>query len=357
MKICYLGENISVHNQKWIEALSVQPDVELHVVSFKRGVEFKNVVYHYMKKYTGDRVDYLLNIFRVRKIVKRVKPDILHAHYATSHGFLGACCNYHPFIVTGWGADIFDTSKEPVMRILLKWTFQKADAITVLSEVTRQEIKKLTQKNVQLIPFGVDVNKFKPSEKKDDSKLRIGTIRTLSEKYGVEFLIRAFGKLCSIYPDIQLEIVGDGDLRYALEAMTKELGITDRVVFHGFISQKTDFQKYYSILSQLDIFAILSILDSETFGVASVEASACGIPVVASDVGGLPEVILHGKTGMIVPRGDSDATAKALELLIIDEALRKSMGREGREHVLKNYDWDKCVLDMMDLYSNLIKNK
>ncbi len=354
MKICYLGENISVHNQKWIKALSEQENIDLHVITFNRGVKFDNVNYHFLKEYTKSKADYLLNIPGVKTIVQNVNPDILHAHYASSYGFIGSCCNFHPFIITGWGADIFDSTNNPILKRMIKQSFVKADALTVLSKITQDEMKKLTDKKVELIPFGVDTKRFVPNSGKQNNIIRIGTVRTLRVKYGVEYLIRAFALLYNKFPHITLEIVGEGELRESLENLCRSLGVSERVSFHGFVNQQTEFKKYSSILSQLDIFAILSIMDSDTFGVACVEASACGIPVVATNVGGLPEVIKDGITGIIVPPKNPVRTAEALETLITNESLRLEMGQAGRKNVVENYDWEKCVQKMVNLYNQLL---
>ena len=356
MKICYLGENVSVHNQKWIKALSKLESIDLHVITFNRGVKFDNVVYHYLKEYTKSKADYILNIPRVKTIVQNINPDILHAHYASSYGYIGSCCNFHPFIITGWGADIFDSTKNPILKKIIKRSFCKADALTVLSKITLEEMKKLTDKKVELIPFGVDTSKFVPNNEKQDKIIRIGTVRSLRVKYGVEYLIRAFALLYDKFPQITLEIVGEGELRKSLEDLCNSLGVADRVSFHGFVNQQTEFKKYSSILTQLDIFAILSIMDSDTFGVACVEASACGIPVVAANVGGLPEVIKDGITGIIVPPKNPAKTAEALEKLITNESLRMEMGIAGRKNVVENYDWEKSVQKMVNLYNQLLKS-
>ena len=354
MKICYLGDTISIHNQKWIKALSERNNVELHVISFNRGVMFENVEYHYLKEYTKSKADYIFNVKRVCQLVSSIQPDILHAHYASSWGYMGSMCNFHPYIITGWGADIFDSTKNPILKRIIKRSFSKADALTVLSKITQDEMKKLTDKEVELIPFGVDTKKFIPVQKNHPGIIRIGTFRTLKIKYGVEYLIRAFAVLAQKFPNITLEIVGDGELREALENLGSELGVSDKITFHGFINQQTDFTKYSSVLSQLDIFAILSIMDSETFGVACVEASACGIPVVATNVGGLPEVIKDGITGIIVEPKNPDQTACALEKLLVDESLRIKMGEAGRRNVIDSFDWEKSVEKMMNVYTKVL---
>ncbi|MEI6488142.1 MAG: glycosyltransferase [Bacteroidota bacterium] len=356
MKVVILGDNRSVHIQEWISSVQASNKVELHVITFDNGVKFEGVTYHSLVKFGSSKFNYLLNIFRVKSIVKSINPDLIHAHYATSYGFLARYSGFHPYIITGWGADIFDSPKNIIMKKVLINSFKNADAISVLSEITRSEMKKLTPKYVHLIPFGVDVNKFTPKITKNPNLVRIGTIRTLSEKYGVEFLIRAFEKLSKKHENIQLEIVGDGPLRPYLENLVKEFGLENKVIFHGYINQNSSFDQYIKILSSFEIFAILSILDSETFGVAAVEASACGIPVVATSVGGLPEVVKSEITGIIVPPQDVEATFMALDRLVSNISLRHEMGINGRLNVLKKYNWLENTNQMLDLYSQTIKS-
>lgn len=356
MKIVILGENGSVHIQKWIGAIANVAEVELHVISFDRGVRFPNVTYHALRKHTGTKLDYILNVFLVRALIRKIKPDLIHAHYATSYGFLASFTGFHPLIITGWGADIFDSPKNPFMKALLVNSFKKADGISVLSEITKEEMKKLTNKQVHLIPFGVDITKFAPQQSKSDAVIRIGTVRTLAEKYGVEYLIRGFAKVSNKYPLCQLEIVGDGPLRVSLGQLCKDLGVHEKVVFHGYVNQNDSFEKYIAILGSFDVFAILSILDSETFGVAAVEASACAIPVIATRVGGLPEVISEESTGILVAPKNVEETANALERLICDKQLRLDMGANGRRKVERLYNWSANVAQMIDLYKVTIQN-
>jgi glycosyltransferase involved in cell wall biosynthesis len=354
MKLVLLGENGSVHIQKWILGIAQENNIVLHVISFERGIQTPGVTYHFIKPITKTKLDFLLYLFKVKKIIKKINPNLIHAHYATSYGLWAAFSGFHPCIITGWGADIFDSPSNPIMRMILKYSFSKADAITVLSEITRKEIKKLTSKSITLIPFGVPTDRYKPREIKEiDSFIRIGTIRTLSEKYGVEFLIRAFAKIHTEFSLARLEIVGDGPQRNMLKKLCEDLDITNKVTFHGYINQHSEPEKYMNLLQSFDIFAILSVLDSETFGVAAVEASACGIPVIATRVGGLPEVVEDGVTGILVPASDSDKTAEALKKLLESKELRSSMGKNGRIKVLKQYDWKNNLQTMINLYRNL----
>ncbi|MFM2285786.1 MAG: hypothetical protein RLZZ543_1283, partial [Bacteroidota bacterium] len=100
MKIVLLGENGSVHIQKWIRALADSGKLELHVISFERGATFENVHYHFLQRITSTKLDYVLNIGRVRQFIRSIRPDIVHAHYATSYGYMAACSKSTPLIIT-----------------------------------------------------------------------------------------------------------------------------------------------------------------------------------------------------------------------------------------------------------------
>jgi glycosyltransferase involved in cell wall biosynthesis len=357
MKIVMLGENISVHIQKWIRAVAAHNNVDLHVITFNQGVQYADVKYHYMKKYTGTRLDFFLNAFKVKSYIREINPDLVHAHYATSYGFLGAFSGFRPYIITAWGADIFDSPDSSIMNKILHYSYKRTDAVAVNSLFSQKYLAQYTGKFVHEIPFGVDIKKFVPSPYKSNDKIRIGTIRTLSEKYGVEYLIRAFALVSEKHSNLQLDIVGDGPLKEFLQNLTVELAVSDKVVFYGYVNQNAEFDKYISLLSNFDVFAILSVLDSETFGVAAVEASACAIPVIATNVGGLPEVIDNESSGILVPSRDVAATAQALQRLVENEHLRLQMGKNGREKVGRKYDWEKNVQQMMDLYEQVSKIK
>jgi len=337
--------------------LSVYGGIEVNVITFKIGIEYSTARYHYIKRFTGTKWDYLLNLFRVKKLVNMINPDLLHAHYATSNGLMAAFSGFQPLIITGWGSDIFDSPKYFPMRQMLKFSLGKAREVTVLSNITKLEISKYTSNNISIIPFGVDLEKFSKSSENKDEIIKIGTVRTLARKYGVEYLIKAFATLSKNHENIRLEIVGDGDLRLVLEQLSKDLLIENKVVFHGFINQESEFDKYIAILRSFDIFCIPSIQDSETFGVAAVEALACSIPVVATNVGGLPEVVVEGETGFLVPPEDNDSIASAIENLICDPEKRKIMGKKGRKSAEDNFDWKMNVRQMVDLYYETIKKQ
>ena len=142
----------------------------------------------------------------------------------------------------------------------------------------------------------------------------------------------------------------DVELLAMADQLLKELGIADVTTFVG----QVDHQGVPAQLAEIDIYVALSRLDSESFGVAVLEASAMALPVVVSDAGGLPEVVVDGQTGIVVKRDDPAAAAAALEELVLDPERRTAMGAAGRRHVEEKYSWGASVELMESVYRSLL---
>ena len=248
-------------------------------------------------------------------------------------------------------------NESKVKKRIIEKNLKSYTAIASTSYCMAEETKKYLEdksKEIFITPFGVDTKKFKNLNiEKNKNELVIGIVKTLTENYGIEYLIRAIKELENTldienYKKIRLLIYGKGELKNKLEALTKELQIEDKVIFKGYISNE-DVPK---ALNEMDIFVVPSI--NESFGVAAVEAMACEIPVIASSVGGLKEVIVDKETGYLVPKKDHKEIAKYLKKLILDKNLRTSLGENGRKRVLENYDWNSNVDYMIKIYREIV---
>lgn len=369
MKVLLLSDAYSIHTIKWAKSLN-KCNIEvgifsLNIIENDNSYENeKNIsVFYYAdnniksRKSSFSKLSYLRSIPYLKKVVEDFKPDIVHAHYASSYGLLGALLDFHPYIVSVWGSDVFDFPNITFLhKLALKYNLSKADRILSTSNVMAIETKKYTNKDVEVTPFGIDLEKFKPLEvdsvfSKDD--IVIGTIKTLEEKYGIEYLIRAFAIVKQRHQELPLKllIVGDGSLRNKLEELAINLGIAEDAIFTGKI--KHDLVPKYA--NMLSVSVSVSVSNSESFGVAIIEASACGIPVVVSNVGGLPEVVEDKVTGYVVPARNPEATADAIEKLILDDELKARMGKAGRERVKQLYDWNKNVKQMISIYKEMVR--
>lgn len=356
MKLLYLADAKSIHTKK-IVSYFAEKGHEVSVASFKKEkIPNVNVFDLGVKKISPKggiaNWKYLSKRKEFNKLLKKIKPDILHSHYATSYGLLGALSNFHPFIISVWGSDILEfPQKSPLHKKLIKFNFKKADFICSTSQVMAREIKKYTKKKVLLTPFGIDYKKFRPMpELKPRERIIIGTIKTLEKKYGIHYLIQAFSLLLKKYPSIPLElhIGGEGSLKEELKGLSKKLGIADKTKFLEYVPHA----KVPEIVNSFSVSVFLS--ESESFGVSVLESEACEVPVVISNVGGLPEVIRDKKTGFIVPKKDPKAAAKKIEELILDKKLRERMGKRARDFVIENYSWEENIKIIENLYNKLL---
>jgi glycosyltransferase involved in cell wall biosynthesis len=353
MRICYLADAPSVHTQKWVHFFAERGN-DVHVISF-RPAAIAGVQVHHVIAPLG-KLGYLLGASRVRKLVRHIAPDILHAHHATSYGLVGAISGYHPYIISSWGSDVIWSPRQSFLfDIMLRHNLRRADAVTATSRMLAKATATFCPPGtkVHVIPFGVDINFFTPSPRtcQDRSAIIVGTVKTLRPRYGIRELILAFQRIADAFPTARLIVVGGGDQHTELQTLIVNLDLENRITLTGQVSHK-DVPEY---LRGFDIFVVPSLTDRESFGVAAVEASASGLPVIASRVGGLPEVVLDGKTGLLVPPGDIDALADAMSRLLADSALRAQMGQAGRQFVLEHYRWEDNAKLMEEIYKRSLR--
>jgi glycosyltransferase involved in cell wall biosynthesis len=242
------------------------------------------------------------------------------------------------------------------MEIVSNHALHRAIAV---SEATRDDWIRRTHvpdEKVVTIHNGIDPEKFRRRTDRASARARlglppsgpvvIGGIGRLDEAKGFIYLIEAMAALSAEFPDAILLIAGDGALKESLMARAAAVGIADRVRFLGFVS---DVQ---SVLDALDIFAMPSLC--ETLGYAILEAMATELPVVGTTVGGVPEVIVPGQTGFLVPPRDSASLAGALRQLMISQTMRKTLGRAGRQRVVDHFQESVCARTTIDLYRQML---
>jgi glycosyltransferase involved in cell wall biosynthesis len=298
------------------------------------------------------RMGYVASAYALRRLLGKIKPDILNAHYATGYGLLARLSGFKPLLLSVWGSDVYDFPELSAFhRFMLKSNLQAATAIASTSRcMARKTEETFSHRNILITPFGVDEQLFTPRiSAEGQNRIVIGTVKTLMNKYGIDTLIESFAIVKRCIGDnvpLFLEITGGGPDLDDLKALAIKLGIAEYVIFHGSMPHAC----VPEMLRRLDIYVALSRLDSESFGVAILEAGSCQLPVVVSDADGPAEVTLDGTTGFIVPRNNPAAAAKAIFRLVCEPELCRRMGQAGRDHVLANYTWEKSVDIMMAAY-------
>ena len=304
------------------------------------------------------KLTYFRAVPLLRRVWRKVRPDVVNAHYAASYGLIAALSRVRPLVVSVWGHDIYDWPRQsPIHKLMMRYTLRSAEVVLSTSKVMAAVTAPYTSRPILVTPFGVDTTLFSPNGETRalelDQPFVIGTVKALEEKYGIRHLVEAMKLIKDEFPQrsISLHIYGDGSQAKSLEQLAQKLKIRDMVHFHGRIPNS----RVAEVLQQMQVVVIPSVFESESFGVAAIEAQACGIPVIASNVGGLSETVVAGKTGLIVPVADPAAIAQAVITLMEDEGLRLDMGHAGREHVLKNYGLEQCV-EVMEQAYRLVSN-
>jgi len=287
-------------------------------------------------------------LFRLWKLMQEERPDVIQSFLFWANlaaRLLGrlsnavrVVCSYHDEIVSeGW-----------LVRMIDRFTFQWSHAVVCCSEAVRRSVSNCLgapAPRQTIIPFGVDAGQFAVGNAASRTELRlrdggpiIGTVCRLAEpKKGLHVLLRAMATLNrgGNDPRCQLLIVGEGPAREPLEALSCQLGLSDCTVFAG---ARRDIPR---ILPLLDLFVLPSLY--EGFGIAILEAMAAGKPVVATAVGGIPEFVVPGETGLLVEAGNPAALADAIGSLLRDPERAKQMGIRGRARVLAAFQMSTVV--------------
>ena len=307
----------------------------------------------------GFQATSLSALYRLDKMrAQKTRFDILHAHFGPAgNSFRFAKELFRaPFIVSFHGYDFSVVPRKQGNGIYQK-LFAAADAVTANSNYTRKQLENLgcASEKIFLLPVGLNPADFPYRARVFSEPLRIVTVGRLVEVKGHEYLIRAVHKLRREHPTVILDIVGDGPLRASLEQLTVQLNLQSSVVFHGALAQP----EVRRVLHEAHIFVLPSVTTDgarEGQGLALQEAQACGLPVVATDHGALPEGLLPGKSGFLVPERDPDSLAERLSFLVKHSATWPAMGAIGREFAEKYYDIRKLNSRLLELYQRRREN-
>lgn len=295
----------------------------------------------------------LLTSLRLRWILHKLRPDVLHIH-STKAGFVGRLAvipkRRRPRVILTVHSFVFDERVKwlrrmivgLIERVLLTFT----DRIVVVSNALKEELvtqMRLDPAKIEVIYNGVV---FRDIPRSEHAGIRVGTVARLAPQKGVEHFIRAAALVKKKYRSAKFIIVGDGPFRYWLETMAQQYGVRDRTEFTGFRSDAL------SITAGFDVFVMTSM--RETFGMALVEAMSLGVPVVASNVGGIPEIVDGSTTGLLAEPGDAEDIAKKICALLKDKYLAAQIGRAGFESVRAKFTAERMLADVQRTYGEMV---
>ena len=357
-----------IHIQNLLKAMSEIEKLEIHVVTVSKTVKKSiikienGITYHILKSprmpwtITGISIDYRAIL---RKVIN-INPDIVHAQLLGAPYGLAAMklCKRYPTVLTAHTLVDMDarnrsgTVKEKIhdtiWRSLERKEINRIPNFIVVSKNIENEMKKRGAQNVHVIPNGISDLWFKvPDAEIEGRILFVGRVIPIK---AIENLIQALKITKSQVPKTYLHIVGptpDKEYKKKLDAMTNKLELLDSILFTG---PKTgeELEREYS---ECSLFVLPS--KDESFGIVLLEAMASGKPVVASNVGGIPEIVVNEQEGSLVDYGNPEQLADIIIKLLSDKELRRKMGHAGREKA-RNYNWNIIAEKTVNYYREII---
>lgn len=346
---------------------------EIHFVSsslpFRLSHVAGNIFFHEVNVQTYPLFEYppytLSLTSKMVDLAQHAGLDILHVHYAIPHATSAVMArqiletegHYLPVVTTLHGTDITLIGRDPSFAPVVTWSINESDGVTAVSDYLRQQTYDHfdVSNGIEVIPNFIDTDRFYRQNKEHFKQalcpngekviVHVSNFRPVKNTGQV---VDVFHRLRNGTSNVKLLLIGDGPDRVPTERKARELGVYSDVRFLG----KQD--PIEEILSIADVFLMPS--GSETFGLAALEAMACEVPVVATDVGGLPELIVDGETGFLCARDDVDAFTERTRQLLTDKELHDQMATAARERAVETFDIDRVVPLYENYYQQVQEN-
>jgi len=294
------------------------------------------------------------------------QPDVVHVHWPMPHALFGAAvrrgsgdrtavvCSYYS-VELNWV-----TQKLRPLLPFLRWTARTADAVTAISNSTGAAVRRLTEQPVSIVPYGAALDddglpSVRPALS-GDGPLRVLFVGRLVERKGVEVLVRALAGLASL-PDAELTVIGAGERADVIERTARLHGVADRVHLRGTVTREELVRSY----SNHDVFVLPAVVDAkgdtEGLGVVLLEALRFERPVIASDLGGIPDIVEHERTGLLVPPGDPAILGSAIESLARNPDRARQMALRGRQVARDRFGWDRVLETTNRVYASAMERR
>jgi len=345
---------------------------DVHIISYAVPFRFQpyrsNLTYHEVEVSAYPLFKYppydLAMAGTIMEVAEQYGLDILHAHYAIPHAVSGILAremlrNGSPeakLVTTLHGTDITIIGQQRVYKRVTTFCLEHSDLVTCVSNDLRSRTLDLLgncSEHVAVVPNFIDINRFAPGccpEKRKqlaraDEKI-VMHVSNFREVKRTQDVIAAFALAQKRFKS-RLILVGEGPDLAACKEQVDKLGLKNKVAFIG------TYDAIWELLPQADLFFLPS--EYESFGLAALEAMACGVPVIASSTGGLPEVVTHGTDGLLCPVGAVEAQSEAIVTLLGDEEKRRAFGKAARETAVSRFALEKILPQWERLYEQTLR--
>jgi L-malate glycosyltransferase len=363
----FLGDASVEHLRRWATSFA-RLGHETHVVTWNPQVldGYETVTVHQLVKPIGraDAVSRAVNLLRLRtecrRLIRRIQPDLIHAHDAGSYAWLAMFTGFHPFVVTPWGGDILThVYNSRLTHYFTARALRRADWVQAEGEDTREAVLRLGARpeRIVVLPLGVNLDKYKPGVPPREILEKYGlagkqvvvSTRTLNPVHDIPATFRAAAIVLQKLPEVKFLIVGGGSEVESLRRLAESLGIERSLVFTGQVEE----EEMAACLQAARVYVSSSLSDSGT-AASTAEAMACGLPVVSTDAGNIRERIHDGDGGYVVAIGDHQAIAEKTLFLLERPDLCRRAGEMNRRHIEQHYDVRGVIRQMEEGYARLV---
>lgn len=298
----------------------------------------------------------------IKKIIKYEKINIIHAHWMIPQGFIAVLYKIlfnkkTKIIVTIHGADI-NSFNNYLGKIIKQFILKRIDKLTVVSNALKQKVIKLGYlKEIYVYPMGVDTNLFSPEKKDISLKVKYNIknefllfVGTLSERKGIKYLIQAMPLIIKEYPEAKLLVIGDGNLKNEMIALTKELKVDNNIIFTGAIEH----DKLPPYFATADLFILPSL--SEGFGLVIIEAISCKTLAVTSNLPEINDIIIENNTGFYFENKNSTSISQKIIYILKNKEIFNTIKENGRQYVNANFAWNLVSNNYIKIINSLYNN-
>lgn len=341
MILLLIADGRSIHTQRWAHYFA-QRGHEVHLITY----DSMNLVipgvteYVLSSRFSNLYLSFIPRHLAIKRLVKAIKPHLIHAHFIAKYGFHLPDLGFHPSIVSAWGDDVLILPrKSHLVNYYTKKVLESVDLIYGVSHNISDHIVadfSIAPEKVHYLPFGIDTDLFSPgpaNAPETDGLIRVFSNRGFFPVYDNETLVRGFALAYARDKRLRLTLKGDGPLEGDIRRLVAALGRDEIITFR----EKTDYRDVPHDYQNAHIFITTSVSDGTP--VSLLEAMASGLPCIATAVGGIPEWVADKETGLLIPPRSPEAVAEAIATLAHDPGLRARIGSAAREVVVRKGQW------------------
>lgn len=369
MTVLYFSREYTTHDRRYLSSL-VQAGHQVAYVRLERGA----VTYEQRAvpegvrtiAWAGGRAPFrpwmwprLLLDFR--RVLRKVRPHLVHAGPIQSCGFLAAAAGARPLVAMSWGSDVLvDAERNPAMRWISRYTLRQADMIISDCRAVREQVRRLSgvaDDRIVTYPWGIELGTFFPRRSALDLRKRLGwdgarvflSTRSWEPRYQVDLLVEAFNRVAARVPDARLLLLGDGSMAERIREAVRRGGYADRIHLAGQVPQEV-LPDFYNLA---DVY--VSSVPQDGTSISLLEAMACGLPVIVADAPGNREWVIPGRNGWLFQAGDAQDLTSAMLGALAPSAGIDEIRQANLALARARADWGRNVQLLLDAYARALR--